>query len=98
MSAMAFCLEQSKQQSRNGSHETFHKAHYRRAQALRWKGQQEQALAELQPFFKSKARHGFVINMFIIPDGIKKAAKVLLPALSHLVMCILYTSAHVQLK
>ncbi|KAA6420724.1 MAG: hypothetical protein FRX49_09301 [Trebouxia sp. A1-2] len=67
--------QQSKQHSRNGSSETFHKAHYRRAQALRWKGQHEQALAELQPFFKSKARHGFVINMFIIPDGIKKAAK-----------------------
>ncbi|DBA95749.1 TPA: Calcineurin-binding protein cabin-1, variant 3 [Trebouxia sp. C0004] len=75
MSAMAFCLEQSKQHSRNGSYETFHKAHYRRAQALRWKGQQEQALAELQPFFKGKARHGLVVNMFIIPDGVKKAAK-----------------------
>lgn len=97
MSAMAFCLEQSKQHSRNGSSETFHKAHYRRAQALRWKGQHEQALAELQPFFKSKARHGFVINMFIIPDGIKKAAKVPLLALI-LIVCILYTSAHAQLQ
>ncbi len=98
MSAMDFCLEQSKQHSRNGSYETFHKAHYRRAHALRWKGQQEQALAELQPFFKGKAKNGCVINMFIIPDGVKKAAKVPLLALVHIIVCILYTSAHVQLQ
>ena len=88
MSAMDFCLEQSKQHSRNGSYETFHKAHYRKGQALRWKGQHEQALAELQPFFKGKAKHGFVINMFIIPDGVKKAAKVPLLAPT-LIVCIL---------
>ena len=76
MCAMDFCLEQSKQHSRNGAHETFHKARYRRAQALRWKGQPEQALAELQPLFKDKSRHGFAIKMYLIPDGVKKATKV----------------------
>lgn len=76
MSAMDFCLEQSRQHSKNGTYETFHKARYRRAQALHWKGQHQQALVELQPFFKGKSKHGFAINMFIIPDGIKKAAKV----------------------
>ena len=72
MSAMEYCLEQSKR----GQYETFHKARYRRAQALRWRGQQAQALAELQPCFKSRSKQGFAINMFVIPEGVKKATKV----------------------
>ena len=73
MAAMDFCLEQSKQHSRN---ETFHKARFRRAQALHWRGQYAQALEELQPFFSSRAKHGFAINIFLIPDGKSKATKV----------------------
>lgn len=72
MSAMEYCLEQSKR----GQHETFHKARYRRAQALLWRGQQAAALAELQPFFRSRSRQGFAINMFVIPEGVKRATKV----------------------
>lgn len=76
MSAMRFCLEQSKQASRSGGHETFHKARYRRAQALRWRGHSKEALEELQPCFKGKSKHGLVINMFLIYEGVTKAAQV----------------------
>ena len=75
MSAMEYCLEQSKT-SKGGQHETFHKARYRRAQALRWQGQPGAALAELQPCFKSRSKQSFAINMFVIPEGIKRAPKV----------------------
>lgn len=75
MSAMEYCLEQSKP-SRGGQHETFHKARYRRAQALFWQGKLGPALAELQPCFKIRSRHGFAINMFVIPEGVKRATKV----------------------
>lgn len=75
MSAMEYCLEQSKT-SRGGQHETFHKARYRRAQALRWQGQPGAALAELQPCFKSRSKQGFAINMFLIHAGVKRTTKV----------------------
>lgn len=78
MSAMEYCLEQSKP-SRGGQHETFHKARYRRAQALFWQGKPGPALAELQPCFKIRSRHGFAINMFLIPEGVKRATKVTRP-------------------
>lgn len=78
MSAMEFCLEQSKP-SRGGQHETFHKARYRRAQALFWQGKPGAALAELQPCFKIRSKHGFAINMFLIPEGVKRATKVRRP-------------------
>lgn len=74
MMAMEYCLEQSKT-SRGGQHETFHKARYRRAQALHWQGQSGAALAELQPCFKSRSKQGFAINMFVIPEGVKRATK-----------------------
>ena len=75
MSAMKYCLEQSKT-SKGGQHETFHKARYRRAQALRWQGRPGAALTELQPCFKSRSKQGFAINMFVIPEGVKRATKV----------------------
>ena len=81
MSAMEYCLEQSKH-SRGGQHETFHKARYRRAQALYQQGQQQQALAELQPLFKGKSRHGFAVNMYVIPEGVNKGKKVIVLAIS----------------
>lgn len=74
-SAMEYCLEQSKQ-NRGGQYETFHKARYRRAQALYQRGQQQQALAELQPLFKGKSKNGFAVNMYVIPEGVNKGKKV----------------------
>ena len=78
MNAMEYCLEQSKT-SRGGQHETFHKARYRRAQALHWQGKPGAALAELQPCFKTRSRQGFAINIFVIPEGVKRATKVTQP-------------------
>ena len=76
MAAMDFCLEQSKQHSKNGTHETFHKARFRRAQALHWKGQNAQAVEELQLIFPSRAKQGLAINILYIPDGKRRAEKV----------------------
>ena len=85
MSAMEFCVEQSK---------GFHKARYRRAQALRWRGRLAESLAEVQPFFKTRSRHGFAIKhsagMYIIPEGVKKAKKVTLHELTPPVQVLVF--------